>query len=507
MTDPSHVRPSALAPVRTGRTVVFAVGALSVGLAVGLVVSPDAARLDPPPPTAQAVVSTTFVCPDFKGAERAASTTIVATVPKGLTTGVGTRGRAVLAPLVKRGTPQAIGSIASPGGAVIVTSARSSVGPIVGAGSGWLAPGFSAGQLTVQFSGLERGLAGIDCADVASEQWFVGGGAATGQRTSLILVNPESSAASVDVEIFGQAGRVDAPGGQGVVIRSRSTRVVALDTLAPGQGIIAVHVKADVGRLVMALKTTDRFGSEARGTDFVPPGTAPTRRLVIPALPSGAGSRDLLLVAPGNDDADVQIKVIGRSETFAPAGADRFTVSAGSVRKIDLSKILTSENSAILIESDVPVVAGARVRFRADGRGQKAEYAWSAAVPPLSTSAIEASSRVGDGFAAQLLLSSPDGVGRVEILTGAPGRAAQRRTLTINPGITYTLSLGGRGDRGQIVTVVRSLPGSAPVWAGRVQTRKSLDGVLVTISPLRDARISVEVPQALPDLSAAVPGR
>jgi len=494
-------------PITPGRTASYAIGALAGGLLLGLLVSPDSDRLDPPAPMSEPVVSTTFVCPDFRGAERVSTTRIVATVPSGLTTGTSTRGRAFLAPLVRRGTPEPIGTIAEPGDAAILTSARTSVGPIVGAASGRFAPGFSAGQLTTQFSGLDRGLSGIDCADVASDQWFVGGGAAAGQRSSLILVNPESSAATVDIEIFSPSGRIDAPGGQGVVIRSKSTRIVALDTLAPGVGTIAVHVKADIGRLVMALRTTDRSGSEPRGTDFVPPGSAPSRRMVIPALPKGAGSRELLVVAPGNDDADVRLQVVGRSETFSPAGADRFTVSAGSVRKIDLSQILATEDSALLIESDTPIAAGARVRFRAEGRGEKAEYAWSAAVPAITTAAVEASTRVGDGYVARLLLSSPEGVGQVEVLVGPPGRAPIRRTLTINQGVTFAISLGGRGDRGNVVTVVRPLPGSAPVWAGRVQTLEAPDGVLVTISPMRDARIAVDVPKSVPDLSAAVPGR
>jgi len=445
-------------PQRSMATVVCSI---VVALIVGAIVSPSSQRLAPPRPVSAPVVTTTFVCPDFRGAARVSRTTIVATVPAGLVDVTTKAGKAPLSLLTKKGKAPVLGAVLAPGGASIVTSARSAVGPVVGKGSGRLAPGFSAGQLTVQFSGIDRGLSGVDCADVASEQWFVGGGAASGQRTSLILVNPEATAATADVEFFGNSGRLEAPGGAGIVIRSRS--------------------------------------------DYIPPGAAPANRLVIPALPKGSGDRSLLVVAPGFDDADVRLKVIGRSGTFAPSGADRFTVSAGSVKKIDLSRILESENSALLIESDVPITAGARVRFRAKGRGQKAEYAWSSAVAPIDTTAVEPSSRVGDGFAAYLLLSCPQGTGRVQVLTGPPGRKPKTTTLTLAPGITYTVALGGRGDRGQVVTVVTPLEGSAPIYAGRVQTRKSPDGVLLTISPLRDARISVQIPHALPDLSAAIP--
>ena len=489
-------------PQRSMATVVCSI---VVALIVGAIVSPSSQRLAPPRPVSAPVVTTTFVCPDFRGAARVSRTTIVATVPAGLVDVTTKAGKAPLSLLTKKGKAPVLGAVLAPGGASIVTSARSAVGPVVGKGSGRLAPGFSAGQLTVQFSGIDRGLSGVDCADVASEQWFVGGGAASGQRTSLILVNPEATAATADVEFFGNSGRLEAPGGAGIVIRSRSTRIIALDGLVPGEGILAIHVKASVGRLAMAVRTTDRSGAVPLGSDYIPPGAAPANRLVIPALPKGSGDRSLLVVAPGFDDADVRLKVIGRSGTFAPSGADRFTVSAGSVKKIDLSRILESENSALLIESDVPITAGARVRFRAKGRGQKAEYAWSSAVAPIDTTAVEPSSRVGDGFAAYLLLSCPQGTCRVQVLTGPPGRKPKTTTLTLAPGITYTVALGGRGDRGQVVTVVTPLEGSAPIYAGRVQTRKSPDGVLLTISPLRDARISVQVPHALPDLSAAIP--
>ena len=456
-------------------------------------------------PEVQPVLTTTFVCPDFRGAARVARTSITAVVPQGLAQGLPKAGRAQLVLPTRRGRPKVLGQVTRPGGGLVLAAARTAEGPVVGAASGWLAPGFSASQITTQFSGVDRGLAGVDCADVTSEAWFVGGGAASGQRTFLILVNPERTAATADVEFFGMDGPLDAPGGRGIVVPSKGARIVAVDSLVPGIGTLVIHVTASVGRLAMAVRTTDRRGSEPLGTDFVPVAEAPAQRLVVPALPKGTGARALLVVNPGNDDAQIRLKVIGRSGSFAPAGANSFTVRAGSVRVVLLSDIIDSENVGLLLESDQKVTAGVRVRFRGSRRGQAAEYGWSAAVAPVTTTAVEPSSRVGEGYNAQLLLSCPQGECRVRVRYGPPGRRWKQRDLTIASGITITVPLAGRGDRGLRSLTVQPLPGSAPVYAGRVQTGRSPNGVLLTIAPLRDARISVGVPPAQPDASVVIP--
>ena len=485
------------------RSVTLAVGFLVFGLIFSALAVPSPGRIKPPVAVSEPVVTTEFVCPDFRGSTSGFSTTVVATIPKPIT-GSSKAGTAALTFINSKPGSRSVVAFDSKSGSAIAIEAKRARGSLVGVGRGGLAPGFSGGQLALQTVGVHRGLSGLHCSNVGSEQWIVGGGSKSGQFTLLYLSNVETQRASVNVDFFGPQGPVDAPSARGIVVPGRTTRVVAVDRLVPGFPQLAMHVVVTAGRLGMAVSTSERRGRIALGSDFIPAAAAPAQSVVIPAIPAINGTASLVVLAPGADDADVRIKVIGSDGTFSPVGGSRVTVGARSVRSIDLTAALQRENSGLILESDQPITASVRVRFKPQ-RGSSTEFAWTSATPAITDVAVEPIARKGEGFNARLVISAPNSVGHFELIETTRGGVVRKREFRIDSGKTKSIALGIGRRPTWFTALVRVLPDSGPLYAGRVQSYSSSGGQLLTISPLKNARINVDVPQALPDLSAAVP--
>ena len=156
-----------------------------------------------------------------------------------------------------------------------------------------------------------RGLAGTVCAVPGTDFWFVGSGAVVGQRGRVYLTNPEAAPAVVDVTLYGPDGPVDAPAGRGVPVAAGTQEVRLLDALAPGVTRFAVHVHARSGRIAAAVRDQQVDGLTPRGADWLPPAAAagPAARCC-PASRPARGSGSLQVVAPGDSDAIVKIRLV-----------------------------------------------------------------------------------------------------------------------------------------------------------------------------------------------------
>src|SRR5690606_21698813 len=57
-----------------------------------------------------------------------------------------------------------------------------------------------------------RGLAAAPCQTPTTEQWLLGGSTELGSSARLVLQNPNRTAATVEVEVWGPAGRLELAG-------------------------------------------------------------------------------------------------------------------------------------------------------------------------------------------------------------------------------------------------------------------------------------------------------
>ena len=282
-------------------------------------------------------------------------------------------------------------------------------GPLVARANGASAPGLAAGMLTRSTVDAMRGLAGTGCTVPGTDFWFVGSGAVVGQRGRVYLTNPEAAPAVVDITLFGPDGPVDAPAGRGVPVAAGSQEVRLLDALAPGITRFAVHVHVRSGRVAAAVRDQQLDGLTPRGADWLPAAAPPALNQLIPGVVAGAGERRLQVVAPGESDAIVELRLVSESGSFAPAGLDVLEVRAGSVADVDLAEFTDAAAVGVSLESDVPVTAG--VLSRATGTDEQlSDIAYTAAGRPLLPAAPGSvpEARQAEGLTSSLLLTAPE---------------------------------------------------------------------------------------------------
>lgn len=408
--------------------------------------------------------------------------------------------RATLAPL--GGDEPAVLDLSAPGSGTV--EAAADVGPLVARGSGTAAPGLAASQLTRSTEATMRGLAGTICAPSATDFWFVGSGAVVGQRGRVYLTNIEPAPAVVDVTLYGPDGPVDAPDGRGVAIAAGGQEVRLLDALAPGTTRFAVHVHARQGRVSAAVRDLQVDGLTPLGADWVPPATPPARRVLVPGVPGGTGERRLQVLAPGDSDAIVRVRLISESGAFAPAGLDVIEARAGSVADVDLAPFTSGESVTVELESDAPVTAGVLARVTG-AAGQLGELAYAAAAAPLTpaTPGVVPEIRQGTNLRSTLLLTAPEGPATVE-LTPLPPATEAGTEVRVSAGSQVSVDLSTVSTAEVLALAVVPKAGSGPILAVRQVDETEARGPFVTSSPVPPGRYTVPVPRVVADLSTGL---
>lgn len=331
----------------------------------------------------------------LSGERSSAAAEAARTLPSGLT--------AASVPITA-GESQELSTAAS--GAVIRSLAATALGPaLLQVTSGATekpqpetAPTLAAVQSTLARSGDLRALTATTCSAPASDSWLVGGSTEVGARLRLLLANPATAAAVVDVDVRGPKGRVRAASGEGVVVPAGGEVPIFIDALAPGLKQVALHITTRSGRVRATLHDSRLHGLEPGGADDVPVTAAPARRQVIPGIslvdgygttagdPSAAGSSAVRIAVPGAEEAVVRVRLLDSTGSVELPRSAVVSVPAGGVVDVPIAGIGPGNYTAVL-ESDVPVVAGALIgRGSVPDTAAASEIAWAGAVRPLAGS-------------------------------------------------------------------------------------------------------------------------
>jgi hypothetical protein len=300
-------------------------------------------------------------------------------------------------------------------------------------------PAVALSQLTEATVGDLRGLAAQSCAEAAADLWLVGSGTSTGRRGRLLVSNPTPVPATVDITVFGNGGPVKSPAGTGVAIPAGSERAFLIEALAPRLDSVVVRVTATSGRVSGVLHDDLLRGITPGGVDDVTAGAGPARRQylpgvsiarslqgvvgdVLPRRSDAAGAVAIRVAVPGSRDGAVRVHLLGAGGAVTWAGGV-VTVPRGTVADLPITGVPDGLYTAV-VESDVPVVAGALVG-RAEptssqagtpaalGRGvAPAEFGWIAAASSLSSAAAVAVPIVL-GAQATLVLGAPGAGSRI----------------------------------------------------------------------------------------------
>jgi hypothetical protein len=380
-------------------------------------------------------------------------------------------------------------------------------------GEGSLAPGLVADQWGRDPSGQGRGLASTACAPAASEFWFVGGGAVAGRKSRVLLVNPDDTAAVVDVIIHGPDGIIDAPAGRGLVIPPLDRLTVQLDVLAPGVTATAFHVLARTGRIGASVDDEQRSGLQSVGTDWIPQAALPATTVYVPGVINGLGSRVLSIVSTSENDANVTLRVISPDGTFEPAERNTFTVTAGAVVTTDMTPALPQTPDGSLpatleLTSDQPIVAGMRQFF--GGKRVQKETAFTAGAQPITGPAAVSGLPVRALTDVRLAISAPKGDVEVDIVLlpfqggKSIGEPTTPRRVKVAAGTLRNIKLEPPADINWYTAIVTPVEGSGPVLLAHRIREKSRFGDLITGYPWNPLRIEVSVPSAAQNEAVAV---
>jgi len=268
-------------------------------------------------------------------------------------------------------------------------------------------------------SRLSRGVASQVCAPASTQWWFAGAAGTLGRDDVLLLSNPESAAAMVNVDFVTDHGVMTPAPAQGINVAPYGQRVIRLNSLIAGRAAAAVHVTTTGGRIHASVFARASSGRFSVGSEWLP-ATSPDAT-VIP-LPSDVGPAALIVAAP-MDAASVKVVALGANGQFSPAGLETFAIPAGHARRVRMPDI-ASNASALLISSSTPVVAGYVAKVEMDSAQRIGDIVAAGAMKPMRSDQTIAAG----GFPR----------GRTAVIAAGPRQAVSGM---------MTVSAGGRTDR------------------------------------------------------------
>ncbi|UQI43410.1 DUF5719 family protein [Streptomyces sp. HU2014] len=385
-----------------------------------------------------------------------------------------------------------------PGKPATATTGRSDAPALVGAAEGALAPGWTVQLSTVVSAGSGRGLHGLTCTAPDTSFWFPGVSTAKGRQDYVHLTNPDTTAAVVDLELYGKDGRIKAAAGEGVTLPPRSTVPVLLSTLSDAPADSAtLHVAARSGRVGAAVQASD----DKLGGDWLPASAEPAADAVLPGIPADATSVRLIAFAPGTDDADLKLRFAGPSGSITPAGHETLHIKSGMTEAVDLGDVTKGEAGSLLLTAEgakSPVVAALRVTR---GKDDKQETAFIPATAPVERRGTVADNRPMGSTLALVAPGKEAAEVKVTSSAGSEGGTAVSKTYTVKAGTTLAVEPPQpTGAKGTYAVTVEKVSGG-PVHASRTLSLPK-DGVpMFTVQPVPDDRSTVAVPTAGQDLS------
>ncbi|PPF24576.1 hypothetical protein C5C31_00315 [Rathayibacter rathayi] len=293
------------------------------------------------------------------------------------------------------------------------------------------------GGVSVQVIGTATlsGLSARACAEPSADSWLVAGSTDVGRTSVLILANPSAVAATVDLTLFGENGRIQATGATGIVVPAGAVRALPLAGLAPGVVQPVVHVTARGGEVAASMQSSAISGLTPEGVETTGPSAGPDTLAVIAGLEitapptqtasddgsGGAGSPVLRILTPGDADSTVSVEVSNED----PSGSGTSTqvvVPAGLVGEVPLTG-LADGSYRVVLRADQPIVAAGRTTSTGSAG---TDFAWFAS--GSSTTTPFALANTGEGGARLHLVNGSDSIASV-VISAASGS----RTLELSP--------------------------------------------------------------------------
>jgi len=380
----------------------------------------------------------------------------------------------------------------------VSTSALSAVDNSAGSGSSPLklslpvqagsteAPLLAGSQSQAAATETLAGLAVAACAEATSDSWLVGGSTDVGRTSLVLLSNPTTVLATVDLTVFGENGAVDAPGSAGILVQPGEQRVVSLAGLAPNLRSPVVHVQSRGGQTTATIEQTSIRGIEPGGVELIAASTGPAFAQIIAGIrvlaPPAAevsgtdagvadGTPSVRVLVTGTEPATVQVGVT--SGTGGTGGTStEVELQPGVATDVPLVGLSAGTFSA-RVTSDQPIVSAARTETV--GSAAK-DFAWFTASEPLAD---------------DLLVSVADGPEPVLHLVNTTATDAR---VTITP----------EGGSRATVSVPAGAPADVPLVAGSSYVLSGMDSIVASVGYSGDGLLSSFSLRAIGPLAAPI---
>jgi len=366
-------------------------------------------------------------------------------------------------------------------------------GGVVIQASGAMARGFEAEQV------LPGGKVSARCGGPGTDFWFVGPGAFSVGHIQLFLMNVGSQPADVDVQAFTDAGPLQGSADTGVAVAPHAMVTQSLGKMLHGTRMVALNVRTSVGQVVAAVEETT---GAAHSGAWLPDAAAPGTRMVIPGMPPTAGTRQLFVTVPGTQAAHITLSAVTSKGSYHPTGGGGLDIPGGSVAQLSLTS-LSAIYGALQISSDVPVTAS----LMTPGGPKGTPGAFTGATPALQEQGVVAANVSGGGAVSSVVLSAPWRAARVRITEvgagGGQGSAAPGKVVLVQAhhSLLQQLTAPPGTRRGSaFAVIVTPLPGSGPLYAGRVVMGNGKGGALQSILPVSSALTVVPLPSVQDEL-------
>ncbi|HEV7167526.1 MAG TPA: DUF5719 family protein [Micrococcaceae bacterium] len=266
-----------------------------------------------------------------------------------------------------------------------------------------------------------QGLAAANCQTPSNDMWLLGASTTVGRTAILDIANTSATAATINLDLYGDKGPIQAAGARGLLVPAGSTRAIVLAGLASGQQNLAVRLKSTGGPVAATIQQSVLRGLTPGGVEILEPVAAPALRQAVtgvdvqdPALAAAlsgqSGYQDassaLQVALPSGSDAVVQVRVYGTGGQQSLPNGGVFTAKAGAVTELPLTG-LQAGTYTLDVRSDSSFTAAVRLVH-----GSKAGE-------PVDFASAGASSRLDSGQ----LITLPRGLGSKLSFGVADGRA------------------------------------------------------------------------------------
>jgi hypothetical protein len=280
-----------------------------------------------------------------------------------------------------------------------------------------------------------KGLAATNCQLPSNDLWLLGGDTTTGRESLLILRNTSDVDATVSLEIFSEAGSVDAPGLNGISVVAGKSTVIPLSGIVPKTKTFSTHVVSKGGAIAAWIQQRTVRGLSAGGVDYVSPSPEIDKNIVIPGIfirgskianqlaAQSADYKDLVptlrVFVPGDSQATVTAQITGsNSKTFGTVL--RQVVKPGTVTDIEIPGLQDGDYVAVL-SSDVKIQAS--VKLSRISQSSAPDFTWIPAA---------------EGFTGNRKISAPTaGISKICIYNEKTGEI---RVEVVAPGATYSFA-------------------------------------------------------------------